>query len=296
MTLNRKTRADIVKLIKNDYRQWTGQLNELDFLSGAYDLENMPSHDLRFENAYQDILQHTVFNPGDWADDWFFHDSRFDIMNGPEEEFLRFLCEILNPNVQPDEKKRMELLKLLNEKLSNDDLKIEERTGRFGNKRYEITGIVPTSLQALNELKDTAETLNLDFITDHIRRIENNMTIDPAVAIGSSKDLLESVCKNILSKRGTSLNGTENMNKLAYLTIEQLKSTMMQKTGIPDGIIKKISSSVITIAQCVGEVRNSYGTGHGRDSKDAGLLKEYAKLAANTSSALALFFYELNEK
>ena len=35
-----------------------GRLSELDFLSRIYDLENMPSHDSRYRNAYDDISCH----------------------------------------------------------------------------------------------------------------------------------------------------------------------------------------------------------------------------------------------
>lgn len=39
-----------------------GRLNEIEFLERLYPLENMPSNDQRFSNAYGDIVQHTLNN------------------------------------------------------------------------------------------------------------------------------------------------------------------------------------------------------------------------------------------
>ena len=46
-----------------------GRLDEVQFLDRLYDLDGMPSHDPRFDNARWDILQHR-YNRADWKDDW----------------------------------------------------------------------------------------------------------------------------------------------------------------------------------------------------------------------------------
>lgn len=53
-------------------------MDEEQFLSRLYDLQNMPSTDWRFKNAYEDIRQHCT-NNSDWDNDWVFYDSRFDL-------------------------------------------------------------------------------------------------------------------------------------------------------------------------------------------------------------------------
>lgn len=40
----------------------------------------------------------------DWSDDWVFTDSRFDLLYGPHEAFLKFLSETVHPVVRPDSK------------------------------------------------------------------------------------------------------------------------------------------------------------------------------------------------
>ena len=66
-----------------------GRLEEIDFLSRIWDLDYMPSFDSRFKNATGDIIQHTI-NNNDWDDNWIFSDSRFNLIRGDDEIFLRF--------------------------------------------------------------------------------------------------------------------------------------------------------------------------------------------------------------
>lgn len=59
----------------------------------------MPSNDARYENAEQDIWQHTV-NNDDYPDCWVFEDERFYLQNGDDETYLKFLCEVFHPAVR----------------------------------------------------------------------------------------------------------------------------------------------------------------------------------------------------
>ena len=79
-----------------------GTLTELEFLKRIYDLKSLPSSDSRFSNAEGDISKHTIMN-SDWSTDWVFYDDRFKIINGSDQDFLKFICEILHPAVQQDE-------------------------------------------------------------------------------------------------------------------------------------------------------------------------------------------------
>ncbi|MFE4706905.1 hypothetical protein [Peribacillus simplex] len=78
---------------------YSGQMVELDFLKRLYDLKSMPSCDSRFSNAEDDIWQHTV-NNDDYPYCWVFEDERFQLKNGNDEIYLRFICEIFHPAVR----------------------------------------------------------------------------------------------------------------------------------------------------------------------------------------------------
>lgn len=85
---------------------WSGQLEEDEFLSRIYDLTKIPSTDGRFSNALEDIWQHRR-SWNDWPDGWVFTDQRFNILWAPDDELLKFLCETVHPVVRPNEEKAL---------------------------------------------------------------------------------------------------------------------------------------------------------------------------------------------
>ena len=104
------TKRDILDLFQNGLEideffqtrtvtyNYYGRLEEIDFLKRLYDLERMPSFDSRFVNAEQDIWQHTV-NNDDYPYCWVFEDKRFNLQDGSDEVYLKFLCEVFHPAV-----------------------------------------------------------------------------------------------------------------------------------------------------------------------------------------------------
>lgn len=80
---------------------FSGVLSDVEFLGRLYDLESMPSHDSRFKTIDGEIWQHTE-NNDDYETDWIFYDERFPLKNGTDEDLLRFLMEVLSPEVRID--------------------------------------------------------------------------------------------------------------------------------------------------------------------------------------------------
>lgn len=54
-------------------------------------------------------------------------------------------------------------------------------------------------------------------------------------------------------------------------------------------------SDTFKFAQGLAELRNLYGTGHGKNGKRAGLTGRHAKLAVGAATTLALFLFETRE-
>jgi hypothetical protein len=96
------TRLGIFDYLRGEAGPWWGRLDEMDFLEGLYDLDELPSIDRRFATARHDIVQHRINNPLDWPDDWIFEDPRFELLDGPDEVLLAFLARLVHPEVQPD--------------------------------------------------------------------------------------------------------------------------------------------------------------------------------------------------
>lgn len=105
---------------------WSGRLNDHEFLARLYDLDSLPSTDSRFRGASADIHQHTV-NWSDWSSDWIFFDPRFNLLRCPDDEFLRFLCEMVHPVVRPNAEEAETLVAKLNSALAKDRWKLVEK-------------------------------------------------------------------------------------------------------------------------------------------------------------------------
>lgn len=80
---------------------FSGNLTDGEFLQRLYDIKSMPGSGGRCKTLDQEIWQHTV-NNDDWSSDWVFDDDRFPLKNGTDEDYLRFLMEVLSPEVRID--------------------------------------------------------------------------------------------------------------------------------------------------------------------------------------------------
>jgi len=96
-----------------------GRLEEIEFLKRLYDLKSMPSLYSMYANAEEEIWQHTVKND-DYPYCWVFEDERFQLKNGRDDIYLKFLCEIFHPTVRCEEGYWREYLNEINRLLQND--------------------------------------------------------------------------------------------------------------------------------------------------------------------------------
>jgi hypothetical protein len=73
---------------------------------------------------------------------------------------------------------------------------------------------------------------------------------------------------------------------------------------VPDGIkdevkgaksVKAILGNLSTIVQGLAELRNLYGTGHGKEGSTKGLAARHAKLAVGAAITLADFLFDTHE-
>ena len=121
------TRRGIVDRLAAGNHNWAGGLTEDAFLSRLYDLDTLPSNDQRYTTAAEDIWQHRV-NNNDWESDWIFYDRRFELLDGPDDAFLRFLCETVHPAVRQNRIEADTLVDLYNEQLRQDGWEIAQIT------------------------------------------------------------------------------------------------------------------------------------------------------------------------
>ena len=123
--ISEETRHSIIDFFSVSKIRWAGRLREDEFLARRYDLSNMRSNDYRMQSAKGDIVQHRV-DFIDWGDDWVFYDDRFNLLYGTSDDFLRFLCETVNPAVRPDIDEARNLVDEYNRILAPDGCSIVE--------------------------------------------------------------------------------------------------------------------------------------------------------------------------
>lgn len=298
MKISVLTRRDIVDSLLAENISWRGRLEEPEFLSRIYDLSSLQSTDSRFKDAAGDIWQHRVNNPDDWPDDWIFSDARFDLPSGDDETFLRFLCEVVHPVVRPDVTSAQRLVQMFNLYLQHDGFQIVERTRISGRPvyvgRYIGIGVTPGLSVAREALLSTDPT----YIAQQITRMEAAISNDPALAIGTAKELVETCCKTILKERKIAHGASVDIPELVKLTTKALELTPpdIPETARATETIKRLLSNLGTITQGLSELRNHYGTGHGKAAGTRGLSSRHAKLAVGAASTLAVFLAETHNE
>ena len=290
------TRRDIIDSIFLEEIELYGRLEEIEFLSRIWDLESLESFDGRFNNADQDIWQHTV-NNNDWPIDWIFDDPRFNLIRGDDETFLRFLCETIHPVVRQDIHEAQQLCELYNKHLKNDGYQIIEK-GQISKKPIFKGQFIGTSiLPGIPLVQELFSGIDDEYISKQLERMEKAINHDPELAIGTAKESVETCCKSILEECNIQFTKKEKLTKLVKLTVKQLELT---PEDIPDkakasDTIKNLLSNLATITQGIAELRNHYGTGHGKSNSSKGLQPRHAKLAVGAASTLIVFLSETHK-
>jgi len=207
------TRRNIADYLLMEKLVWAGRLDEDQFVVRVWpDAADLPCYDRRFTGALADIHQHRVFNPDDWQDDWIFHDSRFNLMGGDDDQFLAFLAEVVHPVVRSDEDEMAKLITEFNRQLRPDGYVLAPASYISGKPIYAGSRITASHSPA-TALSLPTRTLLEDHtaLLDHLDAIGRDITTDPAGAITSARDLVETTYKLILDKRGVTYGTKEDL-------------------------------------------------------------------------------------
>jgi Abortive infection C-terminus len=149
----------------------------------------------------------------------------------------------------------------------------------------------------LGHLKKATACFDAKHLAEQIHRIERSIDSDPALAIGSAKELIETCCKTILAERGKPVSGTPDIPTLTKHTLRELKL-------VPEGVheatrgvdvLRRLLQSLGTIGNNLAELRGLYGTGHGKHGEFEGLLPHHARLAVGCAATLVTFLFDAHK-
>jgi len=162
-----------------------------------------------------------------------------------------------------------------------------EHEPRLYKELYEQDSLAIEDTEKIGKIHNTLE------VNQHIVRIKRSIREnDPSQAIGSSKELLESVLKTILEDLGQpDISGD----------IPALLKQVQQSLGIDpndettkklDEKVKRTLSNLGQVVIGVAEIRNLVGTGHGR-TKSHEIDQNHALLIVNSVGTISTYLINL---
>ena len=148
-------------------------------------------------------------------------------------------------------------------------------------------------VSALEDVEEVALRMDIIELSKHVERIRNGIKNDPEQALGSAKELLESVLKAIVELEGE--RTSEDMHALLKKAWRKLELDIRQNDSAGGATIRRTLNNLIQIVVGVAEVRNLYGTGHGR-YKSKELEIAHVRLIVNAAAAVATFLIEISHE
>lgn len=161
--------------------------------------------------------------------------------------------------------------------------------------KYQDGKLIPVGKHhALEDISDTTADFDLPELHRQIERIKSAVEDDPGLAIGTAKELVETTCKTILEQRSVPIGDNADIGKLVK---EARKTLGLVPESIPNSAkgaesIRRLLSNLGNVAQGLAELRNLYGTGHGKHGSSSGLSPRHARLAVGAAATLATFLFE----
>lgn len=166
---------------------------------------------------------------------------------------------------------------------------LRENDSSLHAELYDVGQLVP-----LDEIAERSLRLDITELNRHAGRIRRGIEQDPAQAIGSAKELLETVLKTVLGIEGE--EGREDIQALLRRAQRDLDLDPKDVDGTLPGAdtLRRTLSNLGQIVVGVAEMRNLYGTGHGR-RRARELQVAHARLVVNAATTLATFLLEVAE-
>lgn len=162
---------------------------------------------------------------------------------------------------------------------------------------YEDGGFKVAAGSSLPFTVDTAR--EFEFIPERGNRLSALADENPTDAIGGAKELVESTCRTVLRLRGEPApSGGADLTEIVKATLKSLELVPadVDQTKKAGGLVKRCLQQLGAVTSTVAELRNHYGSGHGRDGKWKGLSPRHARLALRSAVTIADFIAETHKE
>ena len=153
---------------------------------------------------------------------------------------------------------------------------------------------INTNASAVSTVRSLQQEFSSEYLSSEMNLMMKMQEENPTEAIGKAKELVESCCRTILEQNAILVDKKWELEKLVSETTRFLKIT---PEDIPENIpmadtMKKLLGNLRAIVRFLGELRNAYGSGHGKSATYKGLQPRHARLAVGSSLTLVQFLWD----
>ena len=203
--------------------------------------------------------------------------------------FPAFMFEDLLQNEKP--KDLIELIKALLDYATTTNEFFDVEYGGLVSECVKIIDKYSTKNLIISNFKADFNSIYIENMqTTMLEQIDEN----PTEAIGKAKEYIESCCKSILENENIHVDKNWTINKLVDETLKMLelipKQVDLQEKGAEN--IKALLGNLKSIPNYLAELRNPYGSGHGKSNNFKSLEPRHAKLAVGASLTFVGFVWD----
>lgn len=158
----------------------------------------------------------------------------------------------------------------------------------------ELNGVSAVVQSAANDLKGKFSS---EYLSQQIDLMVSMQKTNPTDAIGKSKELIESCCKTILDEMSIPWSKNDDVPQLANKVLDALDllPSNVQPTDQGADSIRAVLGNLRAIPSKLAELRNPFGSGHGKSASFVGLEERHAKLAVGCSITFVDFVWSTYE-
>lgn len=174
----------------------------------------------------------------------------------------------------------------------------DEKYAKIYLRCKDIVSAVKGSGTAINQAAETLkEKFSSEYLSRQIDLMVKMQNTDPTNAIGMAKELIESCCMTVLDELGIPYTKNDDVPQLAdkTLTALNLLPSNVQPTDRGADAIKAVLGNLRAIPTKLAEIRNPFGSGHGKSASFQGLEVRHAKLAVGSSITFVDFIWSTYE-
>lgn len=172
---------------------------------------------------------------------------------------------------------------------------------QYGKLYLKCKAVIDQLDGATTAISKTADELKIkfssDYLTQQIDLMVSLQATNPTEAIGKAKELIESCCKTILDNMEISWDKGENVQQLTGKVLDALNllPSNIQSTDQGAESIRAVLGNLRAIPTKLAELRNPFGSGHGKSASFQGLEARHAKLAVGCSITFVDFVWSTYE-